>query len=120
MVIKIYSNPGVDSKIRGHDQNRKKDSGEGKREEKEDRQGIEKSQKGPVHIDGERDKIISQPSVGKDIEDVVSDSVGKAEDVDGKDKPDGIQPLNPEIEQRLVKHGTCPAEKKCEFRNAEL
>ena len=109
MVIKIDGNPGVDSKIRGHDQNRKKDSGEGKGQEKEDRQGIEKSQKGPVHIDGERDKIISQPTVGKDIEDVVSDSVGKPEDVDGKDQPDEIQSLDPKIEQRLVKHGACLA-----------
>jgi hypothetical protein len=90
LVIEIYSNPGIDGKVRGHDQYRKNDSGKGKGEEKQDRQGIEKSQKGPVKVDGERDKIGSQPPLGEDIDDVISTAVGKAEDVDGEDEPDGI------------------------------
>jgi hypothetical protein len=90
LIVKIYSNSGVKGNIRGHNQARKNDSGIGKGEEKEDRQKIEKGQKRPAKVDRERDIIVSQPPVGKDIDDVISSAVSKAEDEDGEDEPDGI------------------------------
>jgi hypothetical protein len=98
MVIEIYSNTHVDGNIRGHDQNRKKDSGKRKGEEKQNRQGIKEGQKRPVKVDGERDIIVSEPPIGEDIDDVVPGPVTKTEDVDGENEPEGIQPADPEIE----------------------
>ena len=111
MGIEIYRNSGVDGNVRGHDQNGEKDSGQRKGQEKQNRQGIEKSQKRPVKVDGERDKIVSQPSVGEDIDDVVSGPVGKAEDVDGENKPNPVERSYPEIEKGFEKHEPAPDNK---------
>jgi hypothetical protein len=113
LTIEIYSNPSVDGNVRGHDQARKNDSGKGKGEEKEDRQGIEKSQNRPIKVDGEGDKIVSQPPVGKDIQDVVSGPEGKAEDVNGENEPDRVELFYPQIKKGMIKHGPAPYRKKC-------
>jgi len=66
--------------------------------------GIEKSQKRPVKVDRERDKIISQPAISENIDDMVSGPVGKAKDVDGEKEPDRVKMSDPEIKKGSVKH----------------
>jgi hypothetical protein len=80
----IQSDRDVDRKVRYHDQYRKGHAWKWKKEEQNDREGVEDRKQCPVNIYSERSIIIAQQSIPMNVYYMIGCPIGKSKDINGE------------------------------------
>jgi len=80
----IQSDRDVDRKVRYHDQYRKGHAWKWKKEEQNDREGVEDRQRRPINIYDERNVIITQQAIPMNVYYMVDCPIGKSKNIYGE------------------------------------